>query len=270
MALPAWDHMPMQVPEIPDAVKNLPTKAHAWLVLGATLGIALVVAVGLAELFSEILEAVAEEDGVALWDRPLLDWMIARRTPGFTSFVAWYSNTGGPVWQPIVTGIVAIVLSWRWRDITPLILTVIAAGGSLLMTVVGKDAIGRARPPLADAVPPHETSMSFPSGHSLNAIVIIGILAYLLIRHLWDRPAWLKVLIGVLAAVYAVTMGLTRVYLGHHWFTDVLAAWVLGLAWLAVVIACHRVWRAVSKRTKHLQEQQKAEDRGPGHVERAD
>lgn len=244
------DDMRMHEPRLVDAVKKAPTKAQAGLVLGATLAVALFIAVALAELFSEILEAVAEEDGVALWDRPLLDWMIAHRTPGFTSFVAWYSNTGGPIWQPIVTGVVAVVLSWRWRDLTPLLLTVIAAGGSLLMTVVGKSAIGRARPPLSDAVPPHEISMSFPSGHSLNAIVIIGILAYLLIRHLWDRPAWLKVLIGVLATVYAITMGLTRVYLGHHWFTDVLAAWALGLAWLAVVIACHRVWRAVRKRSK--------------------
>ena len=99
-------------------------------------------------------------------------------------------------------------------------------------------------------MPPYETSMSFPSGHSLNALVIVGILAYLLIRHFWDRSWWLKVLIIVLAAVYAISMGLTRVYLGHHWLTDVLAAWVLGLAWLAVVIACHRVWRAVRKRSE--------------------
>ena len=46
-------------------------------------------------------------------------------------------------------------------------------------------------------------------------------------------------------SVYAVTMGLSRVYLGHHWLTDVLAAWVLGLAWLAMVIGVHRLWHAM-------------------------
>lgn len=241
---------------LPDVVEKLPKpselsdKAKATLVLSATLAVALGIALALTELFAEILESVGEEDGIALWDRPVLDWAIANRTPGFTNFVAWYSNTGGPIWQPVVTGIVALILSWRWRDITPLVLTAIAAGGSLLMTVVGKGAIGRLRPPIEEAVPPYETSMSFPSGHSLNALVIVGILAYLLIRHFWDRSWWLKVLIIVLAAVYAISMGLTRVYLGHHWLTDVLAAWVLGLAWLAVVIACHRVWRAVRKRSE--------------------
>lgn len=241
---------------LPDVVEKLPKpselsdKTKASLVLGGTLAVALAIVLALTELFGEILESVGEKDGIAVWDRPVLDWAIANRSPGFTEFVAWYSDTGGPIWQPIVTGVVALILSWRWRDITPLVLTAIAAGGSLLMTVVGKGVIGRVRPPTEDAVPPFETSMSFPSGHSLNSLVIVGILAYLLIRHFWDRSRWLKVLIIVLAALYAISMGMTRVFLGHHWLTDVLAAWALGLAWLAVVIACHRVWRSVRKRSK--------------------
>ena len=51
-----------------------------------------------------------------------------------------------------------------------------------------------------------------------------------------------------LTAVFAITMGMSRVYLGHHWFTDVLVAWVLGLAWLAVVITAHRLYLTTRKR----------------------
>ncbi|GAA4898826.1 hypothetical protein GCM10025789_16010 [Tessaracoccus lubricantis] len=141
-------------------------------------------------------------------------------------------------------------LSWRWRDITPLVLTAIAVGGSLLITVLGKHYIGRARPPVEEAVPPFESSMSFPSGHSLNALVIAGILAYLLIRHFWARRRWAAWLSAAVAALYAISMGLSRVFLGHHWLTDVFGAWAIGLAWLTVVIACHRVWHMVRARTE--------------------
>lgn len=225
-------------------------KTRTGVVLALTLGIALGIAFGLTEVFGEILESVADEDGVAAWDRPALEWAKEARTPGLTAFIAWYSNTGGPIWQPIITGIVVLFLSWRWRDITPFVLTLIATAGSLLITVLGKQHIGRARPDIQDAIPPYESSMSYPSGHSLNALVIAGILAYLLIRHFWDRGAWLKWLIAILALLYSISMGLTRVFLGHHWLTDVLGAWAIGLAWLAVVIGCHRVWRTMRNRTE--------------------
>lgn len=225
-------------------------KSRAGVALTIVLCAALAVAIGLTSLFGEILESIGDEDGVATWDRPVLDWVLGVRNPGLTAFVVWYSDTGGPIWQPVITGLVVIFLSWRWRDITPLVLTVVATAGSLLVTVLGKQFIGRARPPVEDAVPPFETSMSFPSGHSLNALVVAGILAYLLVRHLRDRGLWAKLLVGVAAALYSVSMGLSRVYLGHHWLTDVLGAWTIGLAWLSVVIVCHQVWHRVRRRTE--------------------
>lgn len=69
------------------------------------------------------------------------------------------------------------------------------------MTIAGKQLIGRARPPLADAVPPYEYSPSFPSGHSLNALVIAGIVAYLLL--LRQRRRGSRVLTVTVAALFA-------------------------------------------------------------------
>jgi undecaprenyl-diphosphatase len=139
------------------------------------------------------------------------------------------------------------LLAVRRRSWTPVILVAAAAFGSLLMTIAGKEAIGRLRPPLEAAVPPFESSPSFPSGHSLNAIVIAGVVAYLLVlRRSHHRRA--PVLTVVLAAAFALTMGLSRVYLGHHWLTDVIVAWTLGLAWLAVVITTHRLLLTVRSR----------------------
>jgi undecaprenyl-diphosphatase len=130
-------------------------------------------------------------------------------------------------------------MSVRWRSWTPLIVIGVGAAGSLLMTVAGKDLVGRARPPLADAVPPYEYSASFPSGHTLNSTVIASLVAYLIVLHLTSRLA--KAVTIVLAVLWFVAMGLSRVFLGHHWLTDVIAGWTLGLAWAAIVIGAHQI-----------------------------
>lgn len=114
------------------------------------------------------------------------------------------------------------------------------------MTIAGKQLVGRTRPLLADAVPPYEYSASFPSGHSLNSVVIAGVVVYLVILRLKSRRG--RIWTAALAAAFAVTMGLSRVYLGHHWLTDVLAAWALGLAWLVLVITAHRLYLTTRKR----------------------
>ena len=235
----------MLTPERKQALlRELPALAVLVVVLGGILGLVALLVDGA----GEILEAVNENDGLATWDRPVLDWAIANRAPGLTDAVLWFTHTGGPIWQPIIFFGLAGLLAWRWRDWTPLVLVALAEGGALAIAEVGKDVIGRARPPESDAVPPFETSPSFPSGHTIEAFVIATMLTYLLVRHLWDRSAVVKVLIGVVAFVYACAMGFSRVFLGYHWLTDVFAAAMLGVAWAGVVIAMHRVWRMVRKR----------------------
>ena len=95
-------------------------------------------------------------------------------------------------------------------------------------------------------MPPFETSPSFPSGHALNSTVIAGLVAYLLLRRLNSSVA--RVVTVVLAAAWALAMGLSRVFLGHHWLTDVMVGWTLGLAWLALVITAHRLYLTVRRR----------------------
>jgi undecaprenyl-diphosphatase len=145
----------------------------------------------------------------------------------------------------IIAGCATALMVWRWRSRTPLVLMGIAVAGSLTMTVVGKAAVGRARPPRVDAVPPFESSFSFPSGHALNSTVIAGMIAYLVVRRLESRLA--RVAAIAAAGLWAVSIGLSRVFLGHHWLTDVMFGWVIGLAWLSIVITAHRLFLTVRK-----------------------
>lgn len=213
------------------------------LVIGGGLAVTLTV------LSTEVYEAVVESDGVAALDRPALQTAIAVRSPGLDAAVTAFTNLGGPVGMPILAGTATAILAFTRRSWTPVILMVTAVAGSLLMTVAGKTAVGRVRPPLDSAVPPLEHSPSFPSGHSLNSIVIAGVVAYLLV--LRQRRKRTRALTIATALLFAVAMGLSRVYLGHHWLTDVVVAWTLGLAWLAMVLTIHRLLLTFLARRRH-------------------
>jgi len=216
-----------------------------WLI-GAAVLVAATAAAG------EVYESVVATEGVALLDRPALRLAVALRTPVGADLVTAYTNLGGAAVMPVLTVLVVGALTWWRRSWSAIVVVGAAAAGSVAMTIAGKAAVGRARPPLAAAVPPFEESASFPSGHALNAVVVAGILAYLLVR--WQRRGWARALTVSVAAAFAVTMGLSRVYLGHHWLSDVLVAWSLGTAWLTVVVLTHRLYLTVHRRarTRHV------------------
>ena len=227
-------------------VGRLAAGVSAHTVLYATLLVGLVTVVGFAAGGAAIYESVAENDGISRLDQPALDAAITLRTPTNTELATGFTHLGGPIGMTVIASLITVAMVWRWRSRTPLVLLLIATAGSLLMTNVGKVIVGRARPPLSEAVPPYEYAFSFPSGHTLNSTVIAGVVAYLLLRRL--RTTWARALTVVLAVVWAVVMGLSRVFLGHHWLTDVVFAWLLGTAWLALIITAHRLFLTVRRR----------------------
>jgi membrane-associated phospholipid phosphatase len=212
-----------------------------------TLAVGALVALGLSFVASRVYDAVTESDGIAGFDQPILQAAIQARSPALDLIVTGYTDIAGPIGMPIIAVAAILILSLRRRSWTPAILIAAAGLGSLAMTIAGKDIIGRVRPPLPEAVPPYEYSASFPSGHTLNAVAVVGTIAYLLV--LRQTATWARTLTIAGAALFAITIGLSRVFLGHHWFTDVVAAWLLGAAWLALVITAHRLY-ITARRTR--------------------
>jgi membrane-associated phospholipid phosphatase len=220
--------------------------ANSVLYITASIGLALVVALTAAG--AEIYDAVAEHDGISGLDQPVLDESIALRTDTNTQLVTWFTHLGGAMGMTLITSAITIAMVWRWRSRTPLILMITAVAGSLTMTIVGKAIVGRVRPPLTEAVPPYEYAFSFPSGHALNSTVIGGVVVYLLIRRL--RTRWARAAAVIAGLTWALAMGLSRVFLGHHWLTDVIFAWLLGAAWLALLITSHRLFLTIRRLTR--------------------
>jgi membrane-associated phospholipid phosphatase len=84
------------------------------------------------------------------------------------------------------------------------------------------------------------------SGHTLNSVALAGAVAYLLMRR--QRRKRVRTATLCCACAFALAMGLSRIYLGDHWLTDVLVAWALGLGWLTVVITAHRLLLTLRRR----------------------
>jgi PAP2 superfamily len=191
--------------------------ANLALVITVVVGGGLVLAAN--ALAGEVYEAVVEREGLSGLDEPVLETAVASRTPATEQLVTHFTDLGGTVGMPVIALVATAVLAVTRRSWLPVVLMLVAATGSVLMTVLGKDLVGRARPPVSLAVPPLETSPAFPSGHALNATVVLGLVAYLVMlgrRHLRS-----KLLLASAVAVVVLAMGLSRVWLGHHWLTDV-------------------------------------------------
>jgi membrane-associated phospholipid phosphatase len=142
----------------------------------------------------------------------------------------------------VYTAVVAWLL-WRRLPRLALFVVVTTQGSSLLNGLV-KLAVDRARPVLPDPVA-HASGLSFPSGHAQSAMVSYSVLLLVFLPVL--RGAWRGVAVSVAVAMVAA-IGFSRLALGVHYVSDVLAGYVLGAAWVAAMTASFSAWRRESGR----------------------
>ncbi|HYQ74340.1 phosphatase PAP2 family protein [Cellulomonas sp.] len=198
----------------------------------------LLVVVGVVGLLV-VHDAVAEGDDLAEADLPVLDWLVAARGPAVTAFLTGVSAVTGPSVLPVV--VVAACLVWGlvtrswWQP-------ALLAGAMVLSTLVSvaiKSAVGRPRPPLDTmSVPGSESTYSFPSGHTVGTATFLLTAGYLI----WIRSPHVRSLV-----LWALSTGLgialvagSRLYLGYHFLTDVIAGFALAVAVLGVVVVVDR------------------------------
>ncbi|MDB5667048.1 phosphatase PAP2 family protein [Cypionkella sp.] len=230
--------------------EHLTDRWGRWVVPYAALWITLlvggVIVVILALLGAEVYDDVVDDAGLAGLDKPALAFAEQLRSPALDSVVTAFTNVGGGIGMPILASILTAWLTYLARTWRALILVGGAAAFSITATTLSKRLVGRTRPDHADAVPPYESSPSFPSGHTLNTTVVIGVLVYVACLQVNRTVA--RVALITAGLIFVIAMGLSRVYLGHHWMTDVIAAWLLGLAWVGTVILAHRLFHALRHR----------------------
>lgn len=159
-------------------------------------------------------------------DEAVLLWMYDHANPWLDSWAAKLTALGSTVVVVMVV-LVATLFLWISRHRWSVALLWTAMLGSAVLSQSLKAMFDRPRPELWERMPAGDAS--FPSGHAMSAVVIYGTLAYLVARLENDRTVR-RLTLGV-AGVVIVLIGLTRLYLGVHYPSDVLAGYVAALSW---------------------------------------
>jgi undecaprenyl-diphosphatase len=166
-------------------------------------------------------------------DERVLQWLASHRSPGLDEIMLEITSLGNGTFLILLAAIVAVFLwltSHRW---SASVLIVGVIGGQILSRML-KLAFDRDRPSVIGWVD-QVSSPSFPSGHAMGSFVAYGAVAYLVAR-LEPTPA-LRRFTWAVAAFLILAIGVSRMYLGVHYPSDVLAGFTAGLAWLAFVAA---------------------------------
>lgn len=188
-------------------------------------------------LFVEIAEATLWQREMELLDNIVI-WLVRYfANPTMDRWMIFITNLGYG-WMLLI--FLALVCIWQVYHHER------AALGSLLMCLAGSAALNyllkhlfeRARPELFRVV--DAAGYSFPSGHAMVSLCFYGMSAYLLSRR-WRQFVW-RLLIYGLAAILITAIGLSRIYLGVHYPTDVLAGYTAGMTWLVICISLHIWW----------------------------
>ncbi len=117
-----------------------------------------------------------------------------------------------------------------WRELA---MVVIAWAGEGSLWLLIAPHFNRTRPAFATPVWHHMTAPSFPSGHTIASVMCFGLLAYLAVP--WLRTGWAKALVIALAVLMILYVAFSRLFIGDHYLTDVLAGLALGIAWSGLV-----------------------------------
>ncbi len=183
-------------------------------------------------LFGAIAEDVVRDDPLTLLDRQVALWLHSHGTPQRTGWMLMATSLASPEVIGTLTAAAAIVLLRRrlWYRLLALAL---AVPGGLALNLLLKSAFARERPQFDDPIV-KLTDFSFPSGHTMMATLFYGLLIVLAAVHVRSRGLRAAVIAGLCATIFLI--GFSRMYLGAHYFSDVVGAMTMGVAWLALCV----------------------------------
>ena len=222
-------------------IHRLVRQAHgfvpsAYLALHLALGFVMAAALA---VFATLAEEALAGGELAAFDLAFARALHDAQNPEWHrafSVVSWFGTRAA---LAIATVAVTVVLLLRQQMLLALGFLTAQAGGGLLNRVL-KETFERTRPEFADPMLA-ASSWSFPSGHAMGTFIFCGVGCYLLLR---GNRSWMTAAVAVtVAASWCVVMAFSRLYLGVHYASDVVAGLLAGVAWVAVCVSALEVLR---------------------------
>jgi membrane-associated phospholipid phosphatase len=202
--------------------------------------------------FLWIARGVRDGSSLAAWDSHLTHELVEARNPRWDRVLWCFTLVGNtPVMSALASS--AVLLLAVWGRLSRAILMAGALASAQGVSSAAKALAHHARPPQALALIKLPGSFSLPSGHAFLTLLFLGLLVFLLFRGIGLggprargagrlRPWLLLGVTTIVAATIEAFVGLSRVYLGVHWASDVLAGWFIGGAWLALSFGTFLAW----------------------------
>lgn len=189
--------------------------------------VAFIIVVGGLNLFIELTDELKEK-ALAVYDQQITDFIIAHRSPTLTQFFIFMTYVGdfyGYLIVLILAFIVSLVFFKNWRYMAQTVLVLLLASISNTML---KRFVDRARPGIEHLV--SVETLSYPSGHAMSAMAFYGFLIYIFYR--FKMNIFLKYGIIILLLLTILSIGISRIYLGVHFPSDIAGGYIAGLIWV--------------------------------------
>ena len=198
-------------------------------------------------LFAVIAEDVVNKERLSVWDVEVSNTIHAHATRAVTIALLIITNVHSTIGVAFVASVVTIYFLRRRLKYWALAFALSVFGGMVLNLLL-KDIFERARPHFDDPIVTL-TSYSFPSGHTIVATTLYGALCAFVLSRI---RGWFLRTVAILVAAFMIALvGFSRIYLGAHYPSDVLAAMVEGMFWLSLCLTgVHTMqrWRQVRRR----------------------
>jgi len=175
-----------------------------------------------------ILTILVKQGRMDYIDKVIFNNIIELKSPGMTTFLNGVTTIASTKGVIAIVLLLSIILAIKKKFI-PIIYLIASAGSGALSMKIIKHIVQRPRPEWRWAL---ETGFSFPSGHTISSYMLYGVISLLVLKNVdkkWKYP------LVVFLMIFVILIGISRIYLGVHYFSDVVGSILLGTAMLSII-----------------------------------